>query len=314
VTSVPGVVLAILTADCLPVVFAAADGSEVGAAHAGWRGLADGMLEATVAAMQTPPAQLRAWLGPAAGPADYEIGEEVYHAFVGHDPAAEAAFVATRQATGRWTCSRWRGSGCRRRAWTRRRCMAARCRPWPIRTCIRTGATVAPGAWRRWPGSRPDLAAVRARAGAGLRHPGSAGAGAACRAVALPLRGAGAIVRGRHWLVPLLAALARLPKDGDAASGVQRAGRASVGAAFGRWPMVSRLWAHEGYLREQLGAVRFEFDCRPARAASTGRCGGSGRSGCCRCRRAGSAVCAAAKPGGQRYTFLVDVTCPGPEP
>jgi YfiH family protein len=97
---VPGVVLAILTADCLPVVFAAVDGSEVGAAHAGWRGLADGMLEATVAAMQTPPAQLRAWLGPAAGPADYEIGEEVYHAFVGHDAAAAAAFVATRP--GHW--------------------------------------------------------------------------------------------------------------------------------------------------------------------------------------------------------------------
>lgn len=100
VTSVRGVVLAILTADCLPVVFAALDGSEIGAAHAGWRGLADGMLEATVAALRTPPAQLRAWLGPAAGPADYEIGEEVYQAFVGHDPAAEAAFVATR--AGHW--------------------------------------------------------------------------------------------------------------------------------------------------------------------------------------------------------------------
>ena len=60
--------LAILTADCLPVVFAAIDGSEIGVAHAGWRGLAAGVLEATVAAMQTPPARLRAWLGPAAGP------------------------------------------------------------------------------------------------------------------------------------------------------------------------------------------------------------------------------------------------------
>ena len=100
VTSVPGVVLAILTADCLPVVFAAVDGSEIGAAHAGWRGLADGMLEDTVAAMNTPAAQLRAWLGPAAGPQDYEIGEEVYHAFVGHDPGAEEAFVATRE--GHW--------------------------------------------------------------------------------------------------------------------------------------------------------------------------------------------------------------------
>src|SRR5690606_37764044 len=66
VTSRPGIVLAILTADCLPVVFAARDGSEIGAAHAGWRGLADGVLEATVAAMTTPANDIVAWLGPAA--------------------------------------------------------------------------------------------------------------------------------------------------------------------------------------------------------------------------------------------------------
>lgn len=100
VTDVPGVVLAILTADCLPVVFAADDGSEIAAAHAGWRGLADGMLEATVAAMRTPASRLRAWLGPAAGPARYEIGAEVREAFLAHDAAAAAAFVATRP--GHW--------------------------------------------------------------------------------------------------------------------------------------------------------------------------------------------------------------------
>ena len=100
VTTVPGVVLAILTADCLPVVLAADDGSGIGAAHAGWRGLADGVLEATVAAMHTPAARLRAWLGPAAGPAEYEIGTEVYEAFVGRDRAADAAFSATRP--GHW--------------------------------------------------------------------------------------------------------------------------------------------------------------------------------------------------------------------
>lgn len=100
VTAVPGVVLAILTADCLPVVFAADDGSEVAAAHAGWRGLAAGMLEATVAAMKTPPARLRAWLGPAAGPASYEIGQEVHDAFTGHDRQAAQAFVAT--VPGHW--------------------------------------------------------------------------------------------------------------------------------------------------------------------------------------------------------------------
>lgn len=100
VTSTPGTVLAILTADCLPVLFAADDGSEVGAAHAGWRGLADGVLEATVAAMRSEPARLRAWLGPAAGPQRYEIGADVRDAFLAVDAAAETAFAATRP--GHW--------------------------------------------------------------------------------------------------------------------------------------------------------------------------------------------------------------------
>ena len=100
VTSTPGVVLAILTAACLPVLFAARDGREVGAAHAGWRGLAGGVLEATVAAMDTAPADLVAWLGPAAGPNAYEIGAEVHDAFLAHDAAAASAFVATRP--GHW--------------------------------------------------------------------------------------------------------------------------------------------------------------------------------------------------------------------
>ena len=100
VTGTPGVVLAILTADCLPVVFAAVDGSEIGVAHAGWRGLAAGVLEATVAAMHVSPDRLVAWLGPAAGPDDYEIGAEVRDTFVGGDPGAANAFVATRP--GHW--------------------------------------------------------------------------------------------------------------------------------------------------------------------------------------------------------------------
>ena len=96
VTSTPGVVLAILTADCLPVLFAAKAGGEVGAAHAGWRGLATGVLEATVAQMRTPADQLVAWLGPAAGPQKYEIGVEVYDAFVAQDWSAARAFTSTR--------------------------------------------------------------------------------------------------------------------------------------------------------------------------------------------------------------------------
>lgn len=99
-TSAPGVVLAILTADCLPVVVAARDGGEVAAAHAGWKGLAGGMLEATVAAMRTAPAECVAWLGPAAGPQAYEIGEDVRDAFLARDPRAGSAFAATRP--GHW--------------------------------------------------------------------------------------------------------------------------------------------------------------------------------------------------------------------
>ncbi|GAB3745122.1 peptidoglycan editing factor PgeF [Lysobacter olei] len=97
VTSEAGVVLAILTADCLPVLFCADDGSEVAAAHAGWRGLAEGVLEATVAAMRTPAERIRAWLGPAAGPQQYEIGVEVYDAFVSRDWGAGSAFTSTRE-------------------------------------------------------------------------------------------------------------------------------------------------------------------------------------------------------------------------
>lgn len=100
VTAAADVVLAVLSADCLPVLFAARDGSEVGAAHAGWRGLAAGVLENTVCAMQAPAADILAWLGPAAGPQAYEIGQEVFDAFVSRDARAQAAFAPTRP--GHW--------------------------------------------------------------------------------------------------------------------------------------------------------------------------------------------------------------------
>ena len=96
VTEIPGSVLAVLTADCLPVLFCNTSGTEVAAAHAGWRGLAAGMLEATVDAMQSPPETLLAWLGPAAGAARYEVGEEVRQAFVSVDADAASAFTPTR--------------------------------------------------------------------------------------------------------------------------------------------------------------------------------------------------------------------------
>lgn len=101
----PGVVCAIQVADCLPVLLAHLDGAVIGAAHAGWRGLAGGVLEATVRAMGEPAALL-AWLGPAIGPESFEVGEEVRAAFLDHDPGATAAFVPN--ARGRWQCDLYR--------------------------------------------------------------------------------------------------------------------------------------------------------------------------------------------------------------
>jgi polyphenol oxidase len=97
VTAQKNCVLSILTADCLPVLFCNIEGTEVAAAHAGWRGLAAGMLENTVQAMHSKPETLMAWLGPAAGPLAYEIGVEVRDAFLHLDASAGAAFTSTRE-------------------------------------------------------------------------------------------------------------------------------------------------------------------------------------------------------------------------
>jgi YfiH family protein len=93
ITRRPGRICAILTADCLPVLLASETGDAVGAAHAGWRGLAAGVLEAAVAALRVEPRCLLAWLGPAIGPGHFEVGPEVREAFVRGDPGAEAAFA-----------------------------------------------------------------------------------------------------------------------------------------------------------------------------------------------------------------------------
>ena len=102
VSRAAGRVCAVQVADCMPVLFAAVDGSRVGAAHAGWRGLACGVLEATVRAMDTPPAALHAWMGPAIGQAHFEVGEEVRDAFLAADAGAATAFIANER--GRWQC------------------------------------------------------------------------------------------------------------------------------------------------------------------------------------------------------------------
>lgn len=88
-----GAVCVIMTADCLPVLFCDRAGTIVAAAHAGWRGLLDGVLEATVAAMQVAPGDIMAWLGPAIGPGNFEVGAEVRTAFVARSELAAAAFA-----------------------------------------------------------------------------------------------------------------------------------------------------------------------------------------------------------------------------
>ena len=95
-----GRVCAILTADCLPVLLASESGAGVAAAHAGWRGLAAGVIEATVQALALPPQSLVAWLGPGIGPAHFEIGADVREELLRADPQAEAAFA--QNARGRY--------------------------------------------------------------------------------------------------------------------------------------------------------------------------------------------------------------------
>lgn len=99
----PGVVCAIMTADCLPVLLHDDAGKVVGAAHAGWRGLAGGVLQRTVQAMRDAGAiGIGAWLGPAIGPKTFEVGQDVRHTFLSQDARAEAAFVSIAASPGKY--------------------------------------------------------------------------------------------------------------------------------------------------------------------------------------------------------------------
>jgi YfiH family protein len=100
VASAAGRVCVVMVADCLPVLFASSDGRRIAAAHAGWRGLAAGVLERTIAALGVPGTELTAWLGPAISLPHFEVGQEVRDTFVATDPAAAAAFIPN--ARGRW--------------------------------------------------------------------------------------------------------------------------------------------------------------------------------------------------------------------
>lgn len=101
-----GRVCAVLTADCLPVLLCNDVGTVVAVAHAGWRGLAGGVVEAAVRATNEPPARLLAWLGPAIGPQSFEVGAEVRAAFLAHSAEASAAFAA--QENGKWLADLYR--------------------------------------------------------------------------------------------------------------------------------------------------------------------------------------------------------------
>ncbi len=100
VASASGQICIVMTADCLPVLFCSRDGSTVAAAHAGWRGLAAGILEAAVERMHVNAGDLLAWLGPAIGPAAFEVGDEVREAFCARQSGDSVAFV--RNERGRW--------------------------------------------------------------------------------------------------------------------------------------------------------------------------------------------------------------------
>ena len=100
VTRRPENVCTVMVADCMPVFFCNAKGTAVGVAHAGWRGLCAGVLEAAVQKMRVPGEELLAWLGPAIGPRAYEVGDEVRLAFLARDAGASAAFAPAR--AGHW--------------------------------------------------------------------------------------------------------------------------------------------------------------------------------------------------------------------
>jgi polyphenol oxidase len=100
VTREPDLVLTVRTADCLPVLLADRAGTVLAVAHAGWRGLAAGVLEATLAAMDVDAREVAGWIGPAIGPRAFEVGADVHAAFVGDDPGASVHFTPLR--AGKW--------------------------------------------------------------------------------------------------------------------------------------------------------------------------------------------------------------------
>lgn len=101
ISSNPGVVCAVLTADCLPILLCDESGTHVGAIHAGWRGLAAGVIERTIEALPVSAGKILAWMGPAIGPDMFEVGDDVFEVFVRHDRQARNAF---KKHGDKWLC------------------------------------------------------------------------------------------------------------------------------------------------------------------------------------------------------------------
>ncbi|QLB21336.1 multi-copper polyphenol oxidoreductase [Vespertiliibacter pulmonis] len=101
-TNQPNQVCLVMTADCLPVIFCSRDGMEIAAAHAGWRGLCNGVLETTIAEFTCQPDEISVWLGPAIGPTAFQVGQDVVDAFARVDEQAREAFVLDSTTSGKF--------------------------------------------------------------------------------------------------------------------------------------------------------------------------------------------------------------------
>jgi YfiH family protein len=102
ITTIANRVCIVMTADCLPVLICNRDGTKAAAIHAGWRGLASGILENAIKELNEPVEQLLAWLGPAIGPTRFEVSEDVVTAFLEKDAKAQSAFIPKDATPGKW--------------------------------------------------------------------------------------------------------------------------------------------------------------------------------------------------------------------